>query len=382
LLRAGINHIRFTGGEPIVRQKDLLGIVDYASRFLELKGASIGEKLKHKYGTSDPDVEDVLKTENWIRIKRRYMAQLASPRSSIKVGYPNICDENTPEEVENMVRDLAQEYLDITKRPQYAHTDSIGILTNGFFDNQREFVGFLKSYGNVSLQTSLDSYNEETTDRNRGRKGVFAHVKSLLEVCVQEGLELSIQGHNLKGGENKATGQNYDYFNDQVYVLNTEEMFQLGNAVQGNFKPKETGRSHKYIGRLSPVNSPKNGWCDGFTAPETLHIRPTGNVGNCLYAYAVLEEFGSLHKKTMAEIVNGIQDSRVYQMFKDGSIVTYQHELDTSLFNREFSSSCEPIILTLTYGMIKEKLIGQGVRVKDAIQRANKEVAKLYKFIK
>jgi hypothetical protein len=378
LLRAGISYIMFTGGEPTLRKSDLLEVVDYASQFMELKGVSAEERLQYEFGKPNPAVEDILQTRLYKELRKQLMKQLTIPEDELLPGQWNICDKSTPQDVEKMLRDQAKEHLMFKQKPSELNLDSIAVLSNGFFEEQRELVRKLKSYGNVSMQTSLDSYDEETTDRNRGRRGVFAHVKSLAEISGEEEFDLSIQGHNLRGRQTPKSRKAYKIFNEQFLIRDIEGMLQLGNAVQNGFKTRDTRASNNRIGDLSSSKRHGDGWCKGFTRPDDIHIRPTGNVGNCLYAYAVPEEFGNLSTQSMAEIINGIQDTRVYQMFKDGRIEQYQHELDKSLFPKVFSKSCEPMILTLTYGVIKERLIEQGVG--NPVQRANEEVAKIYKF--
>jgi MoaA/NifB/PqqE/SkfB family radical SAM enzyme len=320
LLRAGIASIQVTGGEVTLRKDDLFKIIDWASQFLLLRSAP------DKYGI------------------REEMEKNFSHATLIK------------------------------------YIDRICVLTNSFFDNQREFVRKLKSYGNVLLQVSLDSLDEETTDKNRGEKGVFDKVKSLTEICEEEGVFLRVISHGIGSIETKKTRENYLYFARKASEMtHSRGMIQLGNAVKNNFEPKHSDSPNKYIGLLSPSKENKNGWCEGFTEPAQLTIRPTGNVGSCLYAYALPEEFGNLKSNSMIEILNEIQNTRIYEMFKDGSIEQYQHELDKFLFSREFSKSCEPLILTLDYALTKEILIHQGV--KNPVQKANEEVARAYKFI-
>lgn len=380
LLRAGVKSIMFTGGEPTLRRDDLLDIIDYASQFLELKGVSVEERMQHEYGTPNPTVEDVLKTDRYVRMRTQLMKQLSLPKDELRAGDWNICNENTPEDVEKMVRSQAQCSLEYAKEPSKYNLDSISVLSNAFFEDQRDFIRRLKSYGNVSIQTSLDSYDEQTTDEHRGRKGVFQKVKSLVEISREERFDLSITGHNVGGKKTKQARDNDKYFNGQVALMEFDGMLQLGNAVQGDYKTRDTNSSNNRIGALSPSKRHGDGWCKGFTRPDELHIRPTGNVGNCLYAYAAPSEFGNVNTTSMPEIINHMQESQVYQMFKDGRIEQYQHELDKSLFPKAFSKSCEPLILTLTYGMIKERLVAQGVE--NPVQRANQEVARIYKFIK
>ena len=320
LLRTGIASIQLTGGEVTLRKDDLFKIIDWASQFLLLRN------VPDNYGI------------------QKEMEKIFSHGTLLK------------------------------------YIDRICVLTNGFFDNQREFVKRLKSYGNVPLQVSLDSFDEETTDKNRGKKGVFNKVKSLVEICEEEEVFLRVISHGIGGIETKKTREIYLYFARKASEMtHSGGMIQLGNAVKNNFEPKHLDSPNKYIGLLSSSKENQNGWCEGFTEPAQLTIRPTGNVGSCLYAYALPEEFGNLKSSSMIEILNGIQNTRIYKMFTDGSIERYQHELDKSLFSREFSKSCEPLILTLAYTLTKERLMHQGVE--NPVQMANEEVARTYKFI-
>jgi hypothetical protein len=247
-------------------------------------------------------------------------------------------------------------------------------MTNGFFEDQLGFIRRLKPLGNINLITSLDSYSEEKTDANRGRPGVFRKVKSLAELCKCEDFPLHILAHNVDGWQGTEKEKvTRDFFG----ITEMEPIRQLGNAIRYGLGPRAELFRNK-IGDLSPSERPQTGWCKGFTRPSTLHIRPTGNVGNCLYAYAIPEEFGNLHASSMESIINGIQNTRVYQMFKDGRIERYQHELDQSIFTGPFSSSCEIVVLTLAYGVIKEQMVKQGVA--DPVKMANQKVAELYKF--
>ena len=264
---------------------------------------------------------------------------------------------------------------------------TIGILTNGYFDNQRQFVRKIKSYGNVAIQASLDSLDEETTDRNRG-EGVFTKVKSLAKICKEEGVYFEIsmlcdseflnRERIFKHGFTEEEIKNSEYFYNMGSKQRAGAIIQLGNAAQRKVKPVIES-SNNYFGALSHAKKPKDGWCKGFTRPAELRIRPNGNVGNCSYAYGFPEEFGNLKSSSMEEIINGIQNTRIYQMFGDGSIERYQHELDKSLFQNIFNGSCEVVILTAAYGLTKERLIRQGVD--NPVQMANEKVARTYKFI-
>src|SRR3989339_185113 len=159
-------------------------------------------------------------------------------------------------------------------------------------------------------------------------------------------------------------------------------MINIGSAAKANFPSRHNRETPSTFGELSHLKSDKDGWCDGFTEPGTIIIRPTGVVGNCLQSYATPEQFGSLRVQTMAQIVNNIQNTRVYKMFKDGRIERYQHEIDISLFPEKFSRSCEPVIITLAYGVTKERLMEQGMKEEEAQKTANEDVARKYGYQK
>jgi len=270
-----------------------------------------------------------------------------------------------------------------SKKPQLP----IGILTNGYFENQIGFVRKIKSYSNVGIQISLDCYEEEKVDRNRS-KDVFAKVKNLAQICKEEELffrvsmlcdhEFINRDRMLNHEFTEEERNNIEYFHAKGAELTVGSIVQLGNAAQRNSKPVIESQNN-YFGALSSSKKHHDGWCKGFTRPNILHIRPNGSVGNCSYAYGFPEEFGNLKLSSMEEIVNGIQNTRVYQMFKDGSIEKYQHELDKSLFQRTFTGSCEVVILSVAYGLTKERLMRQGVA--NPVQMANEKVARTYKFI-
>ena len=156
------------------------------------------------------------------------MKQLSLSKDQLITGEWDICNENTPEDVEEAVKSQAQSSLKCAQKPSTDNLDSIEVLSNGFFDNQRGLVRKLKSYGNVYMQTSLDSNNEQITDRNRGKKGVFTKIGSLIDISKEEGFDLSLQGHNLDGKQSR------DDSYKGVSLLIIDRMLQLGNSVQGD----------------------------------------------------------------------------------------------------------------------------------------------------
>lgn len=379
MLRAGVYSITITGGEPTVRKKDLIEIIDYLSQFMELKGVSVEEKRLFRYGLPNPTIDNLLRTPQFVKMREELIAQLNLPKSEVHPGMWNICNENSMDDVEAILKNQAYWSLEYSKEPYYSNTDNIGVLSNGSFDDPRDLVQYFKSRG-VHLQTSLDSFNGHRVNRNRGEIGLFGKLKRLIKISSDEEFRLHMVAHNLGGVESRREKENEKYF-DRFVIGGFGGMLPIGNAAQNKFKLRDRGsRSYGFIGQLDSHKSAREGWCTGWTFPEDIHIKPTGVVGNCLYAYAVPEEFGNLHLSSMEDIVNNIQNSRVYQMFRDGSIERYQHELNKSLFPEKFSSSCEVVAITLTYGVVKEMLIQRGIEESVAKEKANDEVARIYKF--
>jgi len=379
MLRAGIHSIELTGGEPTLRRADMLEIVDYASQFLVLDGVSLEDKLRFKYGTQTPTVEDVLKCDWMVRWRNVLMAQLALPEDQIRIGMYNICDKNTAADVERILMGIAKDQLKHDKR-EVSAPDGTHILSNGCFQKPEELVKRLKAYGpGVEMQTSLDSYNEERTDANRGKSGVFRRVRELAEICHRIGFPLAIEAHCMGGIRTNAERSARAYFEKMASpIKELERISPLGNAARSDFCVQPTQFPRTSVGDLDPSKPHGQGWCKGFTRSSVVHIRPTGNVGNCVRAYVLPEEFGNLHSQQMAGIVNRIQNTRVYQMFNDGRIERYQHELDTDIFPASLLGPCDLVVLTLAYGVIKERMIEEGVA--SPSERANELVASLYKF--
>ncbi len=379
LLRAGVRNIYFTGGEPTLRKEDILEIIDYACQFMELHNVSVEEKLLYRYGTPNPTVEDILKTDKYIQMRKQLMRQLSMQRKELIIGSADISDQNTLQDVEMKLMQLAQESIEFDSQLNQIRLDSIGIFSNAFFEDQRDFVRKIKPYGNVHLQVSLDSFNGHRVNMNRGRKGVYRKIKELATITAEEGLELCFTAHDIGGTETRRERENKRYFTRSGIIYSSSGMLQIGNATGNGFGTGKPDSSNSSLGSLSSYKRPGKGWCTGWTLPRDIHIKPTGIVGNCLYAYAVPEEFGNLYQSSMTNIINGIQNSRVYAMFTDGRIQRYQQELDRSLFPTTFKNSCEPMVITLTYGVIKERLMEQGVE--NPIQRASEETARAYKYI-
>ncbi|MBT5022389.1 radical SAM protein [Candidatus Woesearchaeota archaeon] len=379
LLRAGITSISITGGEATLRREALLEVVEYASQHMALEGIPIKEKLLKKYGKANPTIEDLLETEQSQNLRKTLFKQLTKTKDEICAGDYAIWDKHTEEDVEKMLIHNATWRLKYDKEQSTYDLDSIGILTNGVFENPEELIAELKKYGTgVHMQTSLDSFNGHTTNKHRGKKGVFGKVKRLVEIGKEEEFKIDITAHNIGGYNTRREKENERYFDQNAPMFVTDGFLQLGNSVEneGHENSKNTSKyqPEPKIGDLSSEKNSKKGWCTAWTAPEGIHIKPTGVIGNCLYVRGI-SEFGNVTEQSMEEILNGIQNTRINEMFRDGTIEKYQHELDKEIFNRKFSRACEIMVLTLTYGAIKERLISEGCE--DPIREANKETAKL-----
>ncbi len=385
LLRAGIRSITITGGEPTLRKNDVIELVEFCKDYMVLDGISREERMIYRFGSPNPTIEEVMLIPNIQKMKREMIGQLEMAPEEVGPGMWAITNENTMEDIDNFVRNSAEWQLKYAEKPSTWDLDSIGILTNGYFNDKREFLKALGKYRGVHLQTSLDSFNGHRTNRNRGKVGVFGNVKELITIGDEEGVRIDITAHNIGGANTRREKENERYFDrsGRMWVLDGG-MLPMGNAVQNGFKTRDTTKyqkkKHNYIGGLVAGAKAKEGWCTGWVQPEDIHIKPTGIVGNCLYAHALPEEMGSLHNASMEYILNHMQDTRVFEMFSSGRLAGYQYELDTKIFKRKFSSSCEPLVLTLTYALTKERMIEEGVAPEAAQKKANLEVARLYKY--
>lgn len=383
LLMAGISHIMITGGEPTLRRKELIELVKSLSENMVSVGATMEERMIHEYGKPNPTVEDVLMTPNYRRMRRELMEQLLLPRERLIAGDWNICNENTPEDVENLLRGNAKNTLEYQKEGSYSNskTDKISIMSNGSFDKPRELVRTLDSYG-ATMQCSIDSFNGHKLNRNRGMQGLFGRLKDLTKIAKKERFDLHFFGHEIGGTKTRRERENEQFFNRSTPTKTFPGFLIIGNSAKNKLPKIEGFRGYATFGSLTPEGDEKVSWCDGFTEPGTIVIRPTGVVGNCNLGYAIPEQFGNLRIQTMAQILNNIQNTRIYKMFKDGRVERYQHEIDTSLFPGKFSRACEPMIVTLAYGITKERLMEQGMKENEARKRANLDVARKYGYQK
>jgi len=380
MLRAGVKRISFTGGEPTLRKDDLLEIMDYASNYLELKGVSKEYPLEHYFGNPNATTNNLLSTKPFLEIREKLVRQLSIPKNSLLIGDWDISDESTLNDVEELLQNHAKAKLEKVSNIYTLNRDDMGILSNGYFDDPGEFLEKIRSYGNVILQVSLDSYDSKITDENRGKKGSFEHVRELVQLGHEKNFPIVVVAHEM--GYNPSNTQMEEtkhFFKNHSKLQEMNSIRIVGNGSTGNFKRGEVGlKKENSLGSLSSKNGHMEGWCKGFTRPAVLQIRPNGNVGNCNTGYGLPGEYGNLCENDMIYIVNNIQNSRIYNIFQDGSIEKYQHEVDKSLFPKRFTKSCEPVIITAAYVLFKEKFEREGLD--NPSQMASEEVARIYKY--
>lgn len=380
MIRSGVKQFTFTGGEPTLRRKELFEILDYLSEHLELRGISPQARAKQIYGTENPTRDLVLNSAEITKIRETLLSQLSLSKSEVDSKKFPIWNEHSDADVTQLIsRYVDSELFKLSKSMFTGNLDRVVIMTNGFFNDTSEFVQKVKSYGNVEIQTSLDAFSAEKHDAHRGKIGVFDSVKRLVDICYAEGVSTHVCGLDLNKDGIKSEEDVREYFNQRsdLKVLGLD-ITNLGNAVRGEYSA--TNPIKYPIGSLSSKSLPRQGWCTGFIAPQDIHIKPTGVIGNCKFLYGTQNELGNITEQDMTFILNNVQNSLVYNMFKDGRIEKYQHELDTNLFPHEYNSSCELMTLTIAYALEKERLLAGGVL--DPIKHANLIVAQTYSFKK
>jgi len=381
-LMAGIQSVSFTGGETTLREEEMFKIIDFVSEYMELKGVSKEERLKFRFGKEDFSVQDMFKTEKYIKLRKQLKEQLQKPKEKILRKdyneYP-ISKKDTEFTLDQYLHYFAKKELERNYYPDTYDIDNVGILSNGGFENKEEFIKKIKSYGNVFLQVSLDSFNGHLVNRNRRKKGHFGELIKLAKIAEDNEYRILFDSIFLGNSTSRREKENLKFFSYH-HLGGYKGVVRLGNATSDEFNQITPHMIPTYIGSLSPKKTDKIGWCHGHVKPRDIVIRPNGNVGTCTYGNQLPEEYGNLHKDSMVDIINNMQNSNLLRMFKDGRIEKYQYELDNSLFSKMFVSSCEPTIITLYYGMLKEKMMGQGMKEKDARREANLKTAIAYKF--
>src|SRR3989339_630030 len=250
MIMAGIKHICFTGGEPTLRRKALLEIIEWAGNYMALKEVPLEEKLAYRYGTPNPTVEDILKTSRYVEMRQELMRQLKMSRDELIAGDWNICNENTEKDVDNLVRNNAKSSLEYAMKSDTYRIDGISVLSNGSFENPEQFIDELQRYGNVDMQCSVDSFNGHRLNKNRGIKGLFGKLKELVKVAKKKKFEIYLTGHNIGGAKTRREEQNSRFFEHSVPTKVLEGMINIGSAAKANFPSRHNRETPSTFGEL------------------------------------------------------------------------------------------------------------------------------------
>jgi len=260
-----------------------------------------------------------------------------------------------------------------------AMKESIGILSNGTFDEPEEFIGQLKEIGNIWLRVSLASFDEISTDQESGVSGVHARIKDLVRIAKKVGFPLGIMAHDIGESDSAQAKTERAFFEENCQTVldgNVQAFQKFGSAALTSLISVANPDPLNYFGRLAPTKDwHRPGWCKCLYEPHRLHIRPQGNVGPCLYTYQLDEEYGNLHERSMVEILNQIETSPINRLFAQGAVEQAQFLVDTSLFPGPFSKPCEAMTISLTFAQLYAKYLAKGIPKEEAQHLANEQTA-------
>jgi len=257
----------------------------------------------------------------------------------------------------------------------------IVVMSNGTIKEPKKFLQELQNIGGILLRVTLASYSPERNDQESGCRGVFAQIKTLITIAAEMTFPVSIMAHDIGGHESRQARENKDFFErhcETVFAGPVDAMSRIGGAALSDLIPRDTPFPENDFGALQPNKQRHQpGWCKCLAQPHKLFIRPGGNVGSCSLGAHIPEEFGNLEKHTMVELLNNIHDSPLVRLFRSGTIEKMQHLVDRKIFQGPYSQACVPMIITVIFSEIYERLIAANVPQEKAVVMANERTASL-----
>ncbi|NQU18128.1 MAG: radical SAM protein [Candidatus Saganbacteria bacterium] len=373
LLMAGVTNISFTGGEASLRMDDLFELIDFVSDYMLLREPN-RVTLMQMSEEERPTVEDLKASDRYVELWE----------SEIRIAMGHM--KKSREEAEKVAARTTDKWVDdqLSVLNQHFVPDSVTVMSNGTFSEPEKVIKRLQGIGNVELYVTLPSYKPELADEYSGGKNIFSSVMDIVSAAKRLYFpKLYIMAHEV--GLSNQESKEFRHLVRGASLRVGRWMWQLGNAIRNKMDCQdgndEAGKY--YFGDLSPNNPPDHGWCKGFIRPAVLRILPNGNISNCIHGHALPEGFGNINgdkkENSMPWILNHIQDSLPFKLFREGEIERMQHLVDKDIFSGPFARSCESIMITLN---VAERfyLYKDSMSDDEALERANKETADAYGF--
>lgn len=277
-------------------------------------------------------------------------------------------------------------WLSLASRLRDKGAKTIGVLTNGWFLEKRDFLAAGRSYpdsaalladwrarGVTHVGFSIDGRADEH-DRSRDDPGLYERIAEGFDSVRAAGLEPRV---SLLGREDPDTIRHFAELGRRLYGAAAAMVLFDPTNIISNFIDIGNGARREGCGTLDIDGlNPADLRCAGFYRPAPrITLKANGEIASCRLVDAG-EGYGNFHSGRLVDILNGMQDSFVYKLHAERKIGSYLPLLDRRFFPHGFDHLCS---LRVVLTMLAKKIEGESIDPDDAVglARANREVAML-----
>jgi MoaA/NifB/PqqE/SkfB family radical SAM enzyme len=205
--------------------------------------------------------------------------------------------------------------------------------------SEAEYLEDLRQHGVTHILFSIDG-PEDIHDVWRGHPGLFRRVLAGIDRVRASGIKPRLTivvrpNESLDYVRPFANAMYPDVRGDRLSYFEKDPMNHRSNFI-------DTGRGSKLrvgLHRRDTI-SPELLRCKAFFRPSpTLRIMANGEIGICPLMHGK-EEYGNIHRRSLADILNMLQETPLYKLHADGEISQYLSQLDSSEFQDGFDHIC------------------------------------------
>lgn len=260
----------------------------------------------------------------------------------------------------------------------------VGLVSNGWFLDRKDFRAAGRHYvdtasyldelhasGVTHLCFSIDGHADEH-DRSRKHSGLYDRIVASFDAVRLAGIEPRVSVLIREDGND----DHLRALSMRIYG-NPNALMADGTNILSEFVDLGNGANSSDLIRFPlKATPPCMARCAGLYRPGPhLTLRANGEVATCRLADAG-EGYGNFHERPLADILNHMQDTFIYQLHAKRKIGDYLRCVDTKLFGEGFATQCSLRAVTT---MIAMRMHRQQVAMEDwvGIARINLEVARL-----
>lgn len=205
--------------------------------------------------------------------------------------------------------------------------------------SEAEYLDDLRKHGVTHILFSIDG-PEEIHDLWRGHPGLFKRVLAGIERVRASGIKPQLTivvrpNESLEYVRPFADAMYPDIKGDRLSYFEKDPMNHRSNFI-------DTGRGSKLRAGRNRLETipPDLLRCKAFFRPSpTLRIMANGEIGICPLMHGK-EEYGNIHQRCLADILNMLQETPLYKLHADGEISQYLSQLEPSEFQDGFDHIC------------------------------------------